>query len=63
MRVHFDNIMDTFTVKMENGSGKETSFTTQAKNMDVAETLAGNEYPRLIVTKVENETTGETKTF
>lgn len=55
--------MDIFTVKMENGSGKESSFTTRAKDMNEAETLAGKEYPRLIVTKVENETTGETKTF
>lgn len=66
MSVRFDknnNTMDIFTVKMENGSGKESSFTTRAKDMNEAETLAGKEYPRLIVTKVENETTGETKTF
>lgn len=51
--------MDTFTVYLEGRRGKQTSFTTSAKDKDTAEALTYAQHPRLVVTKIRNEKTSE----
>jgi len=55
--------MDTFHVTMKSPKGIEKLFTGVADSFEEIRKDAEREYPRHVITEIENATTGETKEF